>query len=179
MTHLSNKFLSFFQSTKHQFFRNFLCTTFNHCETFSSSSYNDFKLTFFDLFVSWVDNIITINITNTTSCNWSVKWNIRNCNSSRRCDYSKNIRWVDLVRRNTSRNNLNFATKSHIKKWTHRTVNKTRNQDFFILWTTFSFNKSSRNFSCSIIFFVIINCYRNIIQSFLSCSRSTNCCDNS
>ena len=165
-THICNESLSLFQSTKHNFFRNFVSTTFYHCKAVFSSGNNDFKFTLFNLFECWVDDVFTVQISNTTSSNRTVEWYIRNTSSSRCSDYSKNILCMNTIARNTCWNNLKFMTKRWFKKRTHWTVNKTANQNFFILRTTFTFYKTTRDFSGSIEFFIVLYSNRHKILTF-------------
>ena len=177
-THFLNKFFSFCKSTKHYFFRNFVCTTFYHCKTVFCTSNNNFHISFFNLLESRIDYIFTVQKTNTTCSNRTMKRNVRNTSSSRSSKNSKNILSMFTISRNTSRNNLQFMTKRRFKKRTHRTVNKTTYQNFLILRTTFTLYKTTRNFSRSIKFFIVLNSNRHKILTFCYSAGSTNCCNN-
>ena len=108
-----------------------------------------------------------------------MEWNIRNTSCSRSCDYGKNILSVNAIARNTSWNNLKFVTKRWLKKRAHWAVDKARYQNLLVLWTTFALNKTTRNLSGSIEFFVVLNSYRHKILTFCYARRSTNSCNNS
>ena len=178
-THISNELLSAFQSSKHQFLRNFVSTTFYHCKAVFSSGNNDFKVALFNLFECRVDNVFTVQISNTAGSNRTVEWNIRNTSCSRSGNNSKNILSMNTIARNTGWNNLKFVTKRWLKKRAHRAVNKAANQNFLVLWPSLSLNKATRNLSGSIEFFVILNSYRHKILTFRYSRRSTNSCNNS
>ena len=96
----------------------------------------------------------------------------------RTCDNRKYVRRVYLIRRNAGRNNLNFAPESNIEQGAHGPVDKARHEDFFILGAPFPFYKTAGNFSRGIIFFVVINGERYVIQAFLCGRRSAYRRDN-
>ena len=83
-----------------------------------------------------------------------------------------------MVGRNTGRYNLNLTAKGYLKQGAHRSVNKARNKNFLVLRATFTLDKSTRNLSGGVVFFVVINSYGNKIKSLTSLARSTGCGNN-
>ena len=178
MTHISNEFLSLSQSTQHDFLGNLLGTTFYHGKAFCCSCYNNFQVSLVNLLVGGVNNVLSVNIGHTNTSNGAVKRNVGNNNSGRTGDYSQNVRWVHLVGGNTGWYNLNLTAKGYLEQGAHGAVNKAGNENFLVLWATFTLNKSTGNLSSGVVFFVVINSYGNKIKSLTSLAGSTGCGNN-
>ena len=166
-----NNLLDFFMSKhygiKHNAFRNFICSRFNHQNGFFSSADSQSQIAAFSLVLIWVDNKLSVNQSDLNRTCWSKKWNVRNRQSERRAKHCKWF-WADIwVDRKRCCHHNNIVEKALWKERSQRSVYKTRNQNSLVTWTTFSLFKSARNFSNRIHFFLIFNRKRKEILPFL------------
>ena len=175
--HLDNSLLLVMtkhHATQHDFFRQHLGFGFNHQHGSFGTRNDQVHLRCFNLRCGWVQNVLTIDVTNAGCTNWAIERNARQRKRSRCTDQGRNIRINFRVDRHNCRNDLNFVEVTFREQRTQRTVDQTRGQRFFFRRTAFALEEATRDLAGGIGFFDVINSQREKVLAWLSLLGTNN-----
>ena len=134
-----------FHGVHHRLFVYFISATFYHTDSFFGTCNNQVDIRTLNLLYTWVNDKPTVDATNANSRNGIIARDVGNGNGCRGAADCQNVGITRRVERHYGCNELKLTTNVLWKLRTHRTVDKTRNQCFTLIWTTLTLEESSRN----------------------------------
>ena len=130
-------------STEHDFFRQIVRFGFDHQHRIGRAGDDEIELGSLQLGVGWIQNILTIDVTDARGTDWPLERHARQGESRGSTDHRRDIRVDVRVDRHDRGNDLNLVQESFREQRTDRTIDQMRGERLLFGWTAFTLEEAA------------------------------------